>query len=95
MFGDGDWVEDRYDQQDARLQRWLDKVRRPVVVEIGAGTAIPSVRHFSQDMVRRRKGRLVRINPRDFEVPTRRDVGIPAGAVAALTAIERELQNPT
>jgi hypothetical protein len=34
----------------------------------------------------------VRINPRDFEVPTRRDVGIPAGAVAALTAIERELQ---
>jgi NAD-dependent SIR2 family protein deacetylase len=95
MFGDGDWVEDRYDQQDARLQRWLAKVRRPVVVEIGAGTAIPSVRHFSQDVVRRRKGRLVRINPRDFEVPTRRDVGIPAGAVAALTAIERELQNPT
>ena len=43
MFGDGEWIERRYNAQAAALERWLSKVHLPVIVELGAGTAIPSV----------------------------------------------------
>ena len=59
--------------------------------ELGAGTAVPSVRHFSQRVLHQFGGRLVRINPREFEVPTRLDVGLPMGAAAGLAAIEQVL----
>ena len=92
MFNDSEWLEERSEQQAARLERWLGGVRRPVVVELGAGTAIPSVRHFSQRIVQRLGGRLVRINPRECEVPTRLDVGIAAGAAHALAEIDRVIR---
>ena len=92
MFNDSGWLEERAAQQAAHLERWLAGVRRPVVVELGAGTAIPSVRHFSARILREFGGRLVRINPRESDVPTRLDVGIAAGAAQALAAIERLLQ---
>jgi NAD-dependent SIR2 family protein deacetylase len=88
MFNDSDWLEARAEAQAARLEAWLASVRRPVVVELGAGTAIPSVRYFSQRIVQRLGGRLVRINPRECEVPTRLDVGIAAGAAHALVEID-------
>ncbi len=91
MFNDSDWLEERSEQQAARLQAWLASVRRPVVVELGAGVAIPSVRHFSQRLVREFGARLVRINPRECEVPTRQDVGLAAGAAHALAEIDRVL----
>jgi NAD-dependent SIR2 family protein deacetylase len=92
MFNDTEWLEDRAWQQAARLERWLGSVCRPVVVELGAGTAIPSVRRFSERIVRRFGGRLVRINPREFAVPTRLDVGLAAGAAHALAGIDRVMQ---
>ncbi len=91
MFGDYGWSEVREQAQAARLEGWLASVHRPVVIEIGAGTAIPSVRHFSQRVVRQRGGRLIRINPREAAVPTLRDVGLPMGAVDGLTAIAEVL----
>ena len=89
MFNDSEWLEERAWQQAARLERWLGGVRRPVVVELGAGTAIPSVRRFSERIVQRFGGRLVRINPRESAVPTRLDVGLAAGALQALEEIDR------
>lgn len=47
MFGDGGWVETRAQRQSMRLEMWLGSVQRPLVIELGAGTAIPTVRHFS------------------------------------------------
>ncbi len=92
MFGDWDWdwIERRSAQQAARLERWLAGVRRPVVVELGAGTAVPSVRHFSQQVVQG-GGRLVRINPREWQVAGTRDVGLATGALAGLQAIAARL----
>ena len=89
MFHDSGWLEERTEEQAVRQEKWLASVRRPVVVELGAGTAIPSVRHFSQRILREFGGRLVRINPREWEVPTRLDVGIAAGATHALSEIDR------
>ncbi len=90
MFGDWGWIAGRSARQAARLEAWLRQVRRPLVVELGAGTAVPSVRHFSQQVVQG-GGRLVRINPREWQVASQRDVGLAAGALAGLRAIAARL----
>ena len=93
MFGDFDWQEHRQEEQSKALKWWLTRVSRPVVVEIGAGSTIPSVRHFGQRVIFEHGGRLVRINPREFAVPTPRDVGIARGALEALRAIALRCPN--
>jgi NAD-dependent SIR2 family protein deacetylase len=93
MFGDGEWLEQRAATQEARLAALLRQAERPLVIELGAGTAIPSVRHFSQQVVQRHGGRLVRINPREPQVADRRDVGLALGSAAALQAIAAALGN--
>lgn len=91
MFGDWQWVERRSAAQDALQQAWLATTRRPVVIEIGAGTAIPSVRHFSRRVVQQHGGRLIRINPTEPAVPDGRDVALTMGGKAALEAIGQAL----
>jgi NAD-dependent SIR2 family protein deacetylase len=87
MFNDWAWLDARTVEQSRRQQQWLGGVRKPVVIEIGAGTAIPSVRHFGEQVVRRHNGSLVRINPREPEVNGPRAVGLPMGALDALRRI--------
>lgn len=91
MFDDWHWIDRRTADQNRRQQAWLSAVTRPVVIELGAGTAIPSVRHFSQRVIHQFGGRLVRINPNECEVPTRLDVGLRVGAAAGLSAIAKVL----
>ncbi|HEX5341055.1 MAG TPA: Sir2 family NAD-dependent protein deacetylase [Duganella sp.] len=88
MFGDWGWNEQRAAAQEARLQRLLSKAERPLVVELGAGTAIPSVRYFGQSVISHHNGRMVRINPREPQVASPSDVGLAAGALEALSAID-------
>lgn len=87
MFSDWAWLEQRSAAQADRQERWLSQVSRPVVIELGAGTAIPSVRHFSHRVIHEFGGRLIRINPNDHAVPTRLDIGLPMGALSGLKAI--------
>lgn len=63
MFGDARWVSRRTDTQVARYAGWLERagVRRIVAIEIGAGTAVPTVRHETA----RQTDVVVRINPRE------------------------------
>ncbi len=91
MFGDRDWSDQRAVAQDYRQESWLREISNPVVIELGAGTAIPSVRHFSQRMIHEFDARLIRINPREHIVPRDLDVGLPMGALAGLRAIETAL----
>ena len=97
MFGDWGWIAKRADQQRKREAAWLaEMVRhraRVAVVEIGAGTAIPSVRHFSHRLIQVLDARLVRINVREHEVPSSKDVGLAMGALDALRNIASNL-NP-
>ena len=92
MFGDWNWVNERNQAQRRREAKWLDEVvnglGNVVVVEIGAGTSIPSVRHFSHRISREYGARIIRINPREPQVPSSKDVGIAAGATTALHGIE-------
>jgi NAD-dependent SIR2 family protein deacetylase len=99
MFGDGDWDASRADAQTARLRAFLRNVSsgdfgRLAVVECGAGTAVASVRHFTESLASA-GARLIRINVREPEVPSGNHVGIAASARDALTKIdgERELRS--
>jgi NAD-dependent SIR2 family protein deacetylase len=86
MFGDGGWDASRTDAQEARLQAWLAGLgdARLLVVECGAGTAIPSVRLFCEERMAR-SATLVRINVREAQVPPG---GIPL-AMGALEGLQR------
>lgn len=88
MFGDGQWMESRTREQHARYQRWLQGIRgsRLVIVECGAGTAVPSVRRECEQL----GGTLIRINPREPQVPTGQ-IGIALGAREAIEQIDRRL----
>lgn len=91
MFNDWTWLEQRSAAQARRQDAWLANVSRPVVIELGAGTAIPSVRHFSHRVIQSFGGRVIRINPHDWAVPTTNDVGLSVGAAQGLFAIARTL----
>jgi NAD-dependent SIR2 family protein deacetylase len=80
MFNDANWLDARTEAQYARLDAWRARVRRLVVIEIGAGTDVPSVRR----MCEAQGAPLIRINPREPQVPSPRDVGIAGGALATL-----------
>lgn len=91
MFGDGAWVESRTRQQSQLVLARLGGARRPLVIELGAGTAVPSVRHFGQGVLSQCNGRLLRINPREPAVPLSDDLGLAMGALAALQALDAAL----
>lgn len=92
MFGDMHWNDEVTTRQEDALRAWLRGVQRPLVVELGAGTAIPSVRRFGHRVIRDFGGRVLRINPREAQAPTPSDVGLAMGAAAALAAIDARVR---
>ncbi len=94
MFGDIEWDDRRSVAQFGRYAQWHSELRaakaRVVVIECGAGKAIPTVRLQAQRMARELGGLLVRINVRESEV-TAEHVGLAMGAKAALTAIDEHM----
>ena len=86
MFGDWAWLSHRTAEQQLRQSRWMESIlgARIAVVEIGAGTAIPSVRRFCHELIQHYQAQLVRINPREFDVPLTQHVGIGMGSLQAL-----------
>ena len=96
MFGDYQWDEQRSSAQGHRLTDWLwlQRTRKLslVIVELGAGTSIPTVRFFSENAVGNFQGQLNRINVRDPEVPDGQ-IGLPTGALDGLRAIDEHLRS--
>jgi len=90
MFGDWSWLEHRTNQQHERFSVWLDELSRQsakvAVIELGAGGAVPTVRHTSERVVQRLNGKLIRINPREDIVPTGH-IGLPLGAAEGIRQI--------
>ena len=77
------------EQQQQNLQNWLRKVERLLVIEVGAGTHIPTVRMMSESV----GGRLIRINPDEPGLGRTEGVSLPYGGLAALRAIDAGLQS--
>lgn len=92
MFGDWAWVPDRSHAQRQAFQAWLaDLGDAPLLaVEMGAGTAIPTIRMLTERLGHRAGATAVRINPREpgIEAP---HLSLPVGALEGLLAIEAAL----
>jgi NAD-dependent SIR2 family protein deacetylase len=80
MFNDGRWLAARSDAQYRRLGAWRAQARKLVVLELGAGTDVPSVRR----MCEAQGAPLIRINPRAPDVAPGNGIGIASGALDAL-----------
>jgi NAD-dependent SIR2 family protein deacetylase len=85
MFADAEWLPARTNGQIALYERWRRSVqnRRLVVIEIGAGMAVPTVRIECEAAGHK----LIRINPRQYEV-TDGGISLPLGALEGLRAID-------
>ena len=95
MFDDHCWVPDRSQRTLDSLAAWrrARRAERLVVIEIGAGTAVPTVRRQAE-LASAATGALVRINPREPAVRHGRGISLPLGAAAALTALDALLPAP-
>jgi NAD-dependent SIR2 family protein deacetylase len=87
MFGDSGWIETRWLSQNARLYDWLGETKSFVVIELGAGKHIPTVREFGQSICHKHACPMIRINPTEPDLGPLSGISLPMRALAALRGI--------
>ena len=92
MFGDFEWDPTRSSVALDEVAKWRTRQGNLVVVELGAGNAIPTVRRMSE-LASARTGALVRINPREPDVRHGRGVSLAMGALAALSELDLRVRS--
>ncbi|KAA0258169.1 NAD-dependent deacetylase [Deferribacter autotrophicus] len=92
MFGDYSWIADRSHTQSIKYETFMEnnKDKNFVVIEIGAGTAIPSIRYTSERIGRHYNATVIRINPREPQI-NKPHISIAEGGLKALTEINKYL----
>lgn len=76
--------------QRGQLAEWITRPARLVTIELGAGTAIPTVRRFGNSQ----KSPLIRINPTVETIGNREHgIGIFVGAREGLEGIQHALES--
>lgn len=88
MFDDWHWNDARSQSQRMLLERWLDSAGAPLVIEIGAGRAVPTVRHFTRRM-QQRGSQLIRINLHEANIHNLDAIELALGARQALEWIQQ------
>lgn len=88
MFNDWAWLSSRADAQQFRFDLWHKQVQHMVVIELGAGIDLPTIRRKGEGM----RVPMIRINPIDAAVHGAGSVGLEMGALQALTLIADELR---
>ncbi len=87
MFGDYYWNNKRTNKQLEKMNQWLKSIKNKklAIIEIGAGTEIPTVRAYGERIAKKYyKAKLIRINPRDFQIHTHLGWDIPSGGLDGL-----------
>lgn len=69
--------------QSISYMDWASTKNNIVGIEIGAGLAVPSIRHFGQDYTKY----LIRINPNDYNISRKQDISIKATALEGIDLI--------
>ena len=92
MFGDYMWNSQRSSEQGGRLRDWLSRVEdhRGVIIELGAGKSVPTIRLNCERFAEKLNFPLIRINLRDSDGP-QNTCSIDAGAVETLVKIDEIL----
>ncbi|KXU97838.1 RNA polymerase subunit sigma [Caballeronia megalochromosomata] len=87
LFADDAWIPARTARQQANLQVWASAIERAVVVEIGAGHAVSSIRLFAETF----GAPLIRINLDDEHVGDDTAIGLRGSALTVLKEINAAL----
>jgi NAD-dependent SIR2 family protein deacetylase len=93
MFGDHAWLPHRTHAQRRRLEAFLRQHResRTLILEMGAGTAVPTIRRMSEDLGSRGDATVIRINPREPQIGPPH-LSLAVGACEGLTGIDRAVR---
>jgi hypothetical protein len=91
MFEDWYWQSWLYKQQKNRLDQWLSNIKSPLVIEIGAGVTIVTVRRFSQNLSNNGE-RLIRINPVEATIESNNGVSLAMGGLAGIKVVVQAQQ---
>ena len=83
MFYDAEWVPRGTVRQRECFNRWQTSLKTMVVIELGAGTALPTIRRLSLSQ----GCPVIRIDPRNATLPPDAGIGLPMGARQALELI--------
>ncbi len=93
MFGDFSWLSERTDRQNNIFTKFLYHHRKNplVVVEMGAGTAVPTIRRLTEHLGSRSHTTVVRINPRESQIGIPH-LSLPCSALEGLQGIDAALE---
>lgn len=94
MFGDWSWSSVRTNLQMQRFENFISEnaKKRIVVIEMGAGTSIPTIRMITERIGSKKNATAIRINPREPEIKSPH-ISIVAGALKGLQNIEDEFSS--
>ena len=92
MFGDWNWLPERSEKQNSNFYHWQQKLKKNnakvVIIELGAGRAVPTVRMKSQRLAQEFNATLIRINPRDYQISGNiKGIELATGAIDGINAI--------
>jgi NAD-dependent SIR2 family protein deacetylase len=95
MFGDYSWISDRSARQQNHFEAFLAEHRGTplAVVEMGAGSAIPTIRLMGERLGRTHGAVVIRINPREPQISPPH-ISLPCGALEGLEGIGQMLHPP-
>lgn len=88
MFEDWAWLSSRTDLQRERFDAWLRQTTAPVILELGAGIDLPSIRRIGES----RGLPLIRINPRHPAIRAGAGVSLPMTALHGLQLIVEAME---
>ncbi len=93
MFGDGAWLPGRSSAQARRFDDFLEEhgEERLAILELGAGTAVATIRWTTERLGRTPGSTVIRVNPREADIRAPH-LGIGAGALEAIRRIDRALR---
>jgi len=88
MFDDRTWSPGRTSAQQVKFRAWQRTLARGrfAVIEIGAGTAVPTVREAAEQLAAAGRVPLIRVNPRDYQGEAN-VLSLPGSALEVLQAI--------
>ncbi|SHI61398.1 NAD-dependent protein deacetylase, SIR2 family [Malonomonas rubra DSM 5091] len=89
MFGDYSWLHQRTSDQEDNFDAFLQKNSdgKLVVIEMGAGSAVPTIRNLSERLGHSNQTTVIRINPREPQIGAPH-FSFSCGAVKALSGID-------
>jgi len=93
MFGDGAWLPGRSSAQGRRFEVFLEENGEEglAILELGAGTAVATIRWMTERLGRTSGSTVIRVNPREADIRAPH-LSMQAGALEAIRGIDGALR---